>query len=53
VEERFAFAAKTGFQLNLPWLYHVKGELLLAQNPSDGAKAEQCFRTAIGIARRE
>jgi predicted ATPase len=53
VEERFAFVAKTGFQLDIPWLHHVKGELLLAQNPSDGAKAEQCFRTAIEIARRQ
>jgi predicted ATPase len=34
-------------------LHHVKGELLLAQNPSDGVEAEQCFRTAIQIARRQ
>jgi predicted ATPase len=34
-------------------LHHVKGELLLAQNPSDGPKAEPCFRTAIEIARRQ
>jgi predicted ATPase len=26
---------------------------LLVQNPSDGAEAEQCFRTAIEIARRQ
>jgi predicted ATPase len=34
-------------------LHHVKGELLLAQNPSDCAKAELCFRTAIETARRQ
>ena len=36
-----------------PYLHHVKGELLLAQNPSDVAEAELCFRTAIEIARRQ
>jgi predicted ATPase len=40
----------TGEQLSNPSLRHVKGELLLAQNPSDVAEAEQCFRTAIRIA---
>jgi predicted ATPase len=34
-------------------LHHVKGELLLAQNPSDAAEAELCFRTAVEIARRQ
>jgi len=53
VEERFAIVAKTGFQDDIPWLHHVKGELLLMQNPSDGANAEQCFRTAIEIARQQ
>ena len=53
VEEGFASAAKTGEQLGSPWLHHVKGELLLARNPSDVAKAELCFRTAIEIARRQ
>ncbi len=53
LEEGFASVAKTGEQIDSPSLHHVKGELLLAQNPSDGAKAEQCFRTAIEIARRQ
>ena len=53
LEEGFASVAKTGEQLASPSLHHVKGELLLAQNPSDGAEAEQCFRTAIEIARRQ
>jgi predicted ATPase len=34
-------------------LHLVKGELLLAQNPSDVVEAERCFRTAIVIARRQ
>jgi predicted ATPase len=53
LEEGFASVAKTGEQFGGPSLHHVKGELLLVQNPSDVSKAEQCFRTAIEIARRQ
>jgi tetratricopeptide (TPR) repeat protein len=52
-EDGLTSVAKTGERIYSPSLHHVKGELLLAQNPSDGAKAEQCFRTAIEIARRQ
>ena len=38
VEEGFASVAKTGERISSPSLHHVKGELLLAQNPSDSAK---------------
>ena len=51
VEEGLASVAKTGEQIASPSLHRVKGELLLAQTPSGGAKAELCFRTAIEIAR--
>jgi predicted ATPase len=53
VEEGLASVAKTGEQIASPSLHHVKGELLLAQNPSDVAEAEQCFRAASEIARRQ
>jgi predicted ATPase len=53
VEEGLASVAKTGEQIGSPYLHHVKGELLLVQNPSDVAQAERCFRTAIEIARRQ
>ena len=53
VEEGFASIVKTGEQQGSPGLHHVKGELLLAQNPSYVAEAELCFRTAIEIARRQ
>jgi predicted ATPase len=53
LEDGFASVAKTGEQRSSPSLHRVKGELLLVQNPSDGAKAEQCFRTAIEVARRQ
>ena len=51
LEEGFASVAKTGEQGSSPSLHHVKGELLLAQNPSNAAEVELCFRTAIEIAR--
>ena len=53
VEEGFASVAKTGEQIGSPYLHHIKGELSLAQNRSDGVEAEQCFRKAIQIARRQ
>jgi class 3 adenylate cyclase/predicted ATPase len=53
VEERLASVAKTGAQWGSMLLYHAKGELLLAENPSDVAEAQRCFRTAIEIARRQ
>jgi adenylate cyclase len=53
VEEGFASVTKTGEQNVSKLLHHVKGELLMAQNPLDVAEAERCFRTAIEIARRQ
>ena len=53
VDEGFASVAKTGEQIGSPYLHHVKGELLLALDPTDPAEAEQCFRTAIEIAWRQ
>jgi hypothetical protein len=44
VEDGFASSAKTGEHLSTPSLHHIKGQLLLAQNPSDVSHAEQCFR---------
>jgi predicted ATPase len=52
LEEGFASVAQTGEESFGPSLHAIKGELLLAQNPSDLAEAERCFRTAIEIARR-
>ena len=36
-----------------PELYRVKGELLLRQPISDAPEAENCFRQALDIARRQ
>jgi DNA-binding winged helix-turn-helix (wHTH) protein/tetratricopeptide (TPR) repeat protein len=35
-----------------PWLYYIKGEVLLAQEPPDAEEAERCFRTSIEVAQR-
>ena len=51
IEEGIASIAKTREQLSNPSLHQVKGELLMLQNASDRDKAEQCYRTAIEIAR--
>jgi predicted ATPase len=53
LEEGFTSVAKTGEQLSSPSLHHVKGELLLAQSQTNAAVAEQSFRTAIEISRRQ
>ena len=53
LEGGFASVATTGRQIDSPPLHRVKGDLLLAQKAPDGAKAEQCFLTAIEIARRQ
>ena len=53
LEKGFASVTKTGAQLHSPGLHRAKGELLLIQNPSDVAQAEQCFQRAIEIARRQ
>jgi tetratricopeptide (TPR) repeat protein len=53
LDEGFASVAKTGEHGSSPSLQHVKGELLLLQSPSNAAEAEQCFRTAIEIARQQ
>jgi predicted ATPase len=53
LEKGFASVSKTGEQIASTYLHHVKGELLLARNPSDGVEAERCFRRAIEIARQQ
>jgi DNA-binding winged helix-turn-helix (wHTH) protein/predicted ATPase len=53
IEQSFSFTERTGQQYYEAELHRLKGELLLARNPSDGARAEQCFRSAIDIAREQ
>jgi predicted ATPase len=53
LRDGFASVAKTGEQIASPYLHQVKGQLLLAQDSSDCANAELCFRAAIEIAGRQ
>ena len=49
---RLALAEQTGVRYVEAELHRLKGELLL-QHPDQEAEAEQCFRTAIAVARRQ
>jgi DNA-binding winged helix-turn-helix (wHTH) protein/predicted ATPase len=53
IDESFCFTERTGQHYYEAELHRLKGELLLARNPSDGARAERCFRSAIDIAREQ
>ncbi len=53
IDESFSFTERTGQHYYEAELHRLKGELLLARNPSDGARAERSFRSAIDIAREQ
>ncbi len=53
IEEGFPIIERTGAGCNEPEVRRLKGELLLAQSVSNAATAEQSFRTAIEISRRQ
>ncbi len=53
VSHGLAEVEKSGQRLFEARLYQLNGELLLMQNSSNVEEAESCFRTAIGVARRQ
>ena len=53
LDESFQFIERSGQQYYEAELHRLKGELLLSRNASNEAQAEQSFRTAIDIARRQ
>jgi DNA-binding winged helix-turn-helix (wHTH) protein/tetratricopeptide (TPR) repeat protein len=53
IDESFSFTARTGQHYYEAELHRLRGELLLAQDPSDAGRAEGCFRSAIDIARAQ
>jgi predicted ATPase len=53
VDESFEFIERTGQQYYAAELRRLKGELLLAQSASNASQAEQSFRDAIEIARKQ
>ena len=52
IDEGFQFIERTGQRYYEAELHRLKGELLLAETSSN-AQAEECFRTAIDVARRQ
>ena len=53
IDESFEFIERTGQQYYAAELHRLKGELLLAQSASNASQAEQSFRDAIEIARKQ
>ena len=53
VDESFEFIERTGQQYYAAELRRLKGELMLAQSASNASQAEQSFRDAIEIARKQ
>jgi class 3 adenylate cyclase/predicted ATPase len=53
LEQAFSRVEATGDRMYEPELHRLKGELLLAQDASNAAQAEQSFRTAIEISHRQ
>jgi class 3 adenylate cyclase/tetratricopeptide (TPR) repeat protein len=53
LEQAFSQVEPTGTRMYEPELHRLKGELLMMQNASNVAQAEQSFRTAIEIAQAQ
>ncbi len=53
IDESFSFTERTGQHYYEAELHRLEGELLLARNRSDAARAERYFRSAIDIAREQ
>ena len=53
IDEAFPLIERSGHRMYEAEVHRLKGELLLAQNASNTAQAEQSFRTAIAVARQQ
>jgi predicted ATPase len=53
INEALALVERTGDRLGEADVHRVKGELLFAQAAANALQAEQSFRTAIEVARRQ
>jgi len=53
IDEFFTFIARNGYRISEAEAHRVKGELLLMQDVFNAAQAEQSFRTAIEISRKQ
>ena len=50
VDAGLAIAEATGEHYTDPYLYRLRGDLLLLRFPSDSVQAEEAFQTAVAIA---
>jgi hypothetical protein len=53
IEGGFPIIERSGGRWNYAEVYRLNGELLLAQDSSNAARAERCFRAAVEIAREQ
>ena len=53
IDESFPIIERTGQRFYEAEVHRLRGELLLAQDASNAAQAEESFRTAIEILRRQ
>jgi len=53
IDDALAFAGRGDNRCYLSFIHRLRGEILLECDPSDSVPAEEAFRTAIDIARRQ
>ena len=53
IDEAMALAGQVETRCNLPFLHLLRGKLLLERDPSNPARAEEAFQTALGIAKQQ
>jgi class 3 adenylate cyclase/predicted ATPase len=53
IDQGLTIADETGLNGALPYLYRLRGEILLKRNPVDPAPAEEAFKSAIAIAKQQ
>ena len=53
IDEGLATAEGGGHAYNEPFLHRLRGDILLKRNPADAAPAEDAYRTAVAIAKKQ
>ncbi len=53
IDQGLKIAEETGGRFMDPYLYRLRGDILLKRDPADFAPAEDAYRTAIAIAKRQ
>jgi class 3 adenylate cyclase/tetratricopeptide (TPR) repeat protein len=53
IDEAMALARQVEIRSNLPFLFLLRGELLLKRDPSNQGPAEEAFQTALEIAKQQ